>query len=343
MTPLGLALGLGLPYRGAPGSFVAALPGAYAGLGGVSAFTRADATTCATYIDANGVVQTVAAAVLRDSHYIAGIRTILLESSQTNICTSSESISNPPWVSASGPTRTPAYHTASGISLDLVGDASAVGACANLINNVGYTGDGQKLITFHIRQGTSAGTWFRQRDITAAANRLSCVVTWAAGVPTVTMTTGTLFEAPVAIAAGVWRFTVLTTAAIAANTNELDGFWASDTAANVVPVGDIGFGGVMVRNNATVATSYIKTVTPSAVTRAVDALTLAGTSAFAAPTTLYQHYFDLATQAWVGAASAYTPGNTIVPVVDRAYMMLAVCLGTLTAAQCRTLIGGTFP
>jgi hypothetical protein len=59
-----------------------------AGLNGT--FTR---STTATYIDANGVVQTAAINTLRDGHYIGGVRTTLLEASRTNLILNSADFS----------------------------------------------------------------------------------------------------------------------------------------------------------------------------------------------------------------------------------------------------------
>lgn len=47
-----------------------------------STFSRA---STATYVDANGDVQTAAAGVMRDAHYIGGERTVLLEGARTNL------------------------------------------------------------------------------------------------------------------------------------------------------------------------------------------------------------------------------------------------------------------
>ena len=76
-----------------------------------------------------------------------------------------------------------------------------------------------------------------------------------------------------------------------------------------------------------------------ALTRAVDALSYAGVPITG---TLFYHYWDLATQAWVAVAAAYTASTTITPPVDRAYTHIAVLQGTHTAAQCKAILGGTF-
>lgn len=79
---------------GQPRVLVKYLPGYdYASMGG--SFARAGS---ATYIDANGVVQTAGAGVLRDAHYIGGVRTTLLEGSRTNRLKWSHDGTNAAWI-----------------------------------------------------------------------------------------------------------------------------------------------------------------------------------------------------------------------------------------------------
>lgn len=64
-------------------------------------FARADATTCATYFDINGVLQTVAANVLRDNHYVSGVRTTLLEcGTRTNPVLWNRDLTNVAWAAS---------------------------------------------------------------------------------------------------------------------------------------------------------------------------------------------------------------------------------------------------
>ena len=59
-------------------------------------FSRADATTCATYVDSNGVIQTAAANVPRFDHDpVTGESLgLLIEESRTNLVTHSEQLNN---------------------------------------------------------------------------------------------------------------------------------------------------------------------------------------------------------------------------------------------------------
>jgi len=73
------------------------------GTGPAIAFTRADATTCATFFDANGVLQTAAANVPRFDHDPAtgASRGLLIEESRQNLLQRSEEFDNAYWTKAS--------------------------------------------------------------------------------------------------------------------------------------------------------------------------------------------------------------------------------------------------
>jgi hypothetical protein len=73
------------------------------GTGPAIAFTRADATTCATYFDANGVLQTAAANVPRFDHDPAtgASRGLLIEESRQNLLQRSEEFDNAYWTKTS--------------------------------------------------------------------------------------------------------------------------------------------------------------------------------------------------------------------------------------------------
>jgi hypothetical protein len=82
------------------------------GTGPAIAFTRADATTCATFFDANGVLQTAAANVPRFDHDPAtgASRGLLIEESRQNLLQRSEEFGNAYW------TKTRASITANAIA-----------------------------------------------------------------------------------------------------------------------------------------------------------------------------------------------------------------------------------
>ena len=231
-------------------------------------FTRADATTCATYVDANGLVRTVPANVLRDRHYVGGVRTTLLEGARTNLCLRSQDFSVAGvWV----PIGTPQLGTPlalGDLSLDFVGDDDAA-AFEGYYQTIGLTGNAVKGLSFFAKEGTApnaAGFSVIFEDFTAGADRLRATITWASGVPTVTMVTGSIV-ATTAVGNGVYRFLFTTTAATAAHTHRLDVYAVAGAAA---AVGNVYIGGVQVED-AAFPSSYIKT-TAAAVTRAADAL-----------------------------------------------------------------------
>ena len=113
-----------------------------------------------------------------------------------------------------------------------------------------------KAVSLFVRQGTvlaASGSDIQLRDTTAPADRLLANITWSAGVPTVTMTTGTkVFQER--WRGGWWRLGFRTTAVTVANTNELRIVPAS-TAAQT---GNIYAFGVQGENNL-FPTSYIST------------------------------------------------------------------------------------
>lgn len=232
--------------------------------------TRADATSCATYIDSDGVLRTVAANVLRDAHYVNGTRVVLTERGSTNILLRSEDFGTT-WSAVGSPTRTAGAHTLSGVSLDLIGDDDGA-ASEYYSQSPSFTGDGVKGVSLFMKAGTSqpaGGSALVLGDNTAGANRLVAIITWtAAGVPSVSASTGT-YIGYLALKDGVYRLLFQTTAVVAANSHDFS-FRPCIVAAQT---GNVYAGGVQIEN-AIVPTSYIKTL-GSQVTRTDDALSFA--------------------------------------------------------------------
>lgn len=222
-------------------------------------------TGTATYVDSAGVLRTAATGVIRDAHFIGGIRTVLLEATRINICKQSENFGTT-WVAAGTPTRVAASHTASGVTLDLIGDDDAA-AREYYAQTIGFTGDAVKAVSVFVKQGTSTSVVVRIRDTTAGADRLLAAITWNGAVPVITMTTGTSFGS-VAYADGVYRILLATASVTAANTNELQVNPATNAALSNAAVGTVYAGGVMVED-AIFPSSYIPTTTVS-VTRNTD-------------------------------------------------------------------------
>jgi hypothetical protein len=113
--------------------------------------------------------------------------------------------------------------------LDLLGDDSAT-VLEGYSQTITFTGNALKAVSLVLAAGTSTSTVVRLRDTTAGTNRLLATITWAAGVPTVTMTTGEKAGEPVALASGGYRVGFQTTSVTAANTHLLQ-IYPATTAA----------------------------------------------------------------------------------------------------------------
>lgn len=324
-----------------------ARPGSYQGLGGVSSFARADASTCATYRDQNGVVRTVAANILRDQHYVGTVRTVLLESARQNLLLQTEDQSSGSWTNIGTPTVSANSDTApdGATTADTVGDDSAA-ALEGKRQTFTVPNDSNKYTsTQFVKKTSGAVTYYPVINIRFTGG------TTADGYVAIDTTAGTV-DADAAGAGATatarctswndtyWRVEITVNNNSTGNTSLLRTWFPSyattldASAANLAATGTQVVWGDMLELG-DFATSYIATTT-AAVTRAVDALVLKGVSANG---TLFQHYYDLATAAWVSAASAYTGGSTITLTVDRAYYLIAVLPGTKTAAQCAGELG----
>lgn len=190
--------------------------GAVASIGGT--FARADASTCATYIDANGVLQTVAANVLRDNHYIGGTRTALLEGSRKNVCLQSEAMNQAVWAKTGSPTMTEGQGPYAGLSFTRYQGTPGTDFIGQTIS---FTGNATKAgLIFAKQSGAASGTFtVNLRDSTGSADRLVIQLTVAAGgAITGAASVGTLLFTT-ALASGVYCFGWVSTSVTAADTN----------------------------------------------------------------------------------------------------------------------------
>ncbi len=251
----------GLDYQGNP--FTLTPSGIVTGT-----FDRGGTTGAARATDANGVSYVPGYKSPRFHHVYdspSGLwtpRGLLMERAIENLVTGSENFTGTGWSAVGTPTRTAAAHTASGVTLDLIGDDDA-GSVEYYRQTVAFTADGVKAIAIHLKEGTSPAADGSQIALAGASTRLNSRITWVSGVPSVAMLTGThLGTDP--MAGGVYRILFATTAVTAADTNILQ----------VIPVatsgqtGNVYAGGVQAVN-ATIPSSYIKT-TSAAVTRSAD-------------------------------------------------------------------------
>lgn len=246
-------------------------------------FSRADASTCASYIDRDGLVRVAAANKLRtqwedlDGDGIRETPGILFEGERTNIIPWSDAISN--WTSSLTPVVTDAFATLGDLSLALIEDDNAAGREEKLIN-FSFTGDGVKGVQFFVRAPATPTDANDSRltvfDTVAGGgtNRLVVSFTWNADgtLASATALTGTILGTPKKLgnAGGlpVYLVTCQATAVTAANLHQ---FYLTpcNTAGNL---GKMVIGGIQCENG-TFPSSRIKTA-GAALTRASDALTV---------------------------------------------------------------------
>ena len=167
----------------------------------------------------------------------------------TNLALRSEDLGTAPWTTSGTPTRSAAAHTASGILLDLIGDdtGAAVEEFSQPINFAGDSGD--KGVSCYVKVGTSpaaGGSELIIADTTAGANRLRAVLTFSAGVPVVTVTTGTRFD-PELYNDGVYRIRLAAVGVLAANTNS----FIVRPALTSTEQGNLYFGGLHIDHSGT--------------------------------------------------------------------------------------------
>jgi hypothetical protein len=220
-------------------------------------------TGTATFVDADGIVQTAETGVRRAEHYIAGTRTLLLEGQRTNLCIRSEEFDT--WANVTTTVTANAITAPDGTTTaDLL--TSAATDSRRERNLVAFTGDGEKSIAVYAKAGTAATASVRLVDNTAAVIRHRVTITWTAGVPTLSTLQGAGTLYPVeALANGWYRILFSVTGVVAANTNTISVY--GDTT-----VGTAGtyFWGAQAEN-AVVPSSYIKTE-GTTITRNADSL-----------------------------------------------------------------------
>lgn len=250
--------------------------------GVLGTFARAGKKTA---VDCNGRVYTVPYGVPAHYHlYSAALSTWvpvgpLLERAGTNLVTSSEDHTGTGWSAIGTPTRVANARRCGAVTLELIGD-DAAGTLEGYSQTVAFTGDGTKGYTVFISQGSSASSVLRVRDTDASADRLLCVITWSAGAPVLTFTAGAAIltvgeRLQDADGNRVYRLWLAPTGVVAANTNVLQVYPATDSALAVTGTGTLYIGGHMAENDATAAlrpSSYIPTTTLAA-SRVIDSLT----------------------------------------------------------------------
>lgn len=301
--------------------------------------TRADATTCATYKDRNGIVRTVAANVLRDAHFRDGVRRILMEPTWTNQVLRSDDFSHAAFTATSvSVTANQTTAPDDTLSADLLTDADGA-AVGRVRQDVAIATDTSSYVASAFVKVNSGSAIALELRFLGGTGRSFGVVLHPTAF-TVLATTGTDFSNTNTYTApddfgvesygnGFYRIWL-----VAANNNTNTSYrWGLAPAYNTT--------GAAGKSTAATGTCYawragcgvgayptscIGTA-GSAVTRAADAL---GFTAVAAGT-VYENYYDQATQAEATSNGAYAAG-AISFTTGREYKYFRIATGTVAEA-----------
>jgi hypothetical protein len=163
------------------------------------------------------------------------------------------------WASIGAPTLTAKVSVAGDAILDRINDTSA-GVLQGRSQTIPFTGNGTKAFSVYVAQDSSPSSVFHLLDTTAANGRLAFVLTWALGVPVITLIAG--LGTYLGYAPGpnnTFRLLFSTTAGvIAANNNSFRIYPATDAAFSTTLTGALLVGGVMFEDAATPG-EYAKT------------------------------------------------------------------------------------
>lgn len=193
---------------------------------------------------------------------------ILLEGSRQNICTYPETFGTG-WTVGGSPTLTAAAHTASGVSLDLIGDDDAT-AIEGYYKDITFTGDGLKAFSIVVKQGTSSSSLIWLRDISGGTfDRCRFVLTWSAGLPVLTTGGAGTYLGYDRLQDGAFKLLFQSSTITAANPHRFYIYPATTNALTVADVGTLYAGGVDIVN-AAFPSQYIPNAA-SALTRSADA------------------------------------------------------------------------
>jgi hypothetical protein len=214
-------------------------------------FARADG---ATYVSKGlGALSTAASGKARltwiSTAGSTGVRNtpaLLLERAQTNRVTWSEKLSTWTGTATLSSAQT---DPKGGTAAWLVSDTSTTAQQTRSLN-ITLTSSTRWGVSCYMRQGTTAstaGVQFRTRDAVTGALRSAFTATWSSGKPTVTVNTGSSWEAPTAHRGGWWRFSQRTTTSVStANALTVTISPTGSTAAAVGNKGNVYFYGAQV-------------------------------------------------------------------------------------------------
>lgn len=247
-------------------------------------FARADASTCATYIDRSGLVRLAAANVPRiewvdlDGDGVRETPGILLEGAGANRVTYSDDFSN--WTQILTPTRVGGTIDLGEIDLSELGDNNATSGQIEGFRLTGtFAGAGATPFSIVVeKSATPAATAARVQvfDTTAGAMRLEFDITWSGTTPVVTIigSVGTYLGNQKLSNRDSYRLLFQTTSGVVdTNASRIDIYPAfGDTDTGTIHAGGVMLGARSVSSLST-PSSHIKT-TGAVVQRAADSLTL---------------------------------------------------------------------
>jgi hypothetical protein len=215
-------------------------------------------------------IQTAPTGVVRDAHYVIPtgasepVRTLLTEPQRTNLCIRSQEFNL--W-NNNGVTVT----ADNAIAPDGTATADTLAATTAVTNyrllTVTFTGDGEKCASVFLKQGTAASSAVELFESSPTpASRHQVLVTWTAGVPTLSTIAGagTRYP-PQAMGNGWWRIMFSATGILAASTNRIHVYPDRTTTTGTV----LAWGAQA--ENAIVPSSYTPTEA-AAVVRNADSL-----------------------------------------------------------------------
>ncbi|MEO7102874.1 MAG: hypothetical protein ABI119_06010 [Gemmatimonadaceae bacterium] len=268
-----------------------------------------------------GTLALIATGTLRDGHYVGDVRTTLIEPSRSNWLLDSADLTTVNWTA--GSSGGPAAPTpTAGQTTDPAGTASAASKIVQPAVSIGGaysvlsqnpSGQGAVVKAFSV--------WLK--------GALGDELFYVNATPD-----GSTYTRVLAALTTAWaQYSVLT-----GTSNSIYAQLGTDRrdASEVATTANTLYAWCPQLEDGGYATSPIVN-TSSARTRPADVLTYTVPGGSGQVGTLYEKYFDLATQAWVEQVSALTTSTTFVPTSGRAWVRWCFALGTQTLATLRDL------
>lgn len=270
-------------------------------------FTNATGNGIRSYIDSNGIVHFANTNVARDSHYISGVRSLLLEGQRTNSCFwACDFTQVAVWLNNGAPTQAAATSCVAGQGARKFTCVN-VGS-TNVRQNIGTFVNGQPDTSWWIVENVDASvTTFGIRDETAGAFVVLVDFTWATHTTSLNQGAGTFGQ--INLGNGRWLIWCKGTGAAAGT-----GAAGNGRTAYLYPVGIPASTFSLIVHAAQLepAASFpssLMVTTSAAVTRSADSLSFPFLLSPLAMTP-YAKYIDLGTQALGGGATVLALGNT---------------------------------